>query len=56
MNEEYEKSVIEFEAVRNEAMDRYFKARQGLSRTKVQEDIFEGGFRMAWDGQKGQNK
>jgi len=45
----YEESVIEYESARNEAMDKYFNARQGLSRTAEQEKIFEGGFRMAWE-------
>ena len=50
MNDDsYEEQIIKFEVARNEAMDKYFNARQGLSRTKAQEDIFEGGFRMAWD-------
>ena len=49
MSDEYEESVIAFEAARNEAMDKYFAARQGLSRTPEQERIFEGGFRMAWE-------
>ena len=43
-----EEEYLEFETARNEAMDKYFKARQGLTRSQTQEDIFGGGFRMAW--------
>lgn len=43
-----EEKYLEFETARNEAMDKYFKARQGLTRSQTQEDIFGGGFRMAW--------
>ena len=53
MSDSYEKRVIEFEAARNKAMDNYFNARHGLSRTQIQERIFEGGFRIAWDLLKG---
>ena len=43
-----EEEYLEFETARNKAMDKYFKARQGLTRSQTQEDIFGGGFRMAW--------
>lgn len=46
---EYEKSVIEFETARNEAMDWWFSARPHIERTKEAEKIFEGGFRKAWE-------
>ena len=45
----YEERRIEFEDALNNAMDRFFNARHGLTRSKVQEKIFEGGFRMAWE-------
>lgn len=33
MNADYEERVMEFEAARNEAMDKYFSARPQLMRT-----------------------
>lgn len=48
MIDDYEERVIEFESARNEAMDKYFDARPHLERTRLQEMIFEGGFRAAW--------
>lgn len=47
--EEYEKSVIEFEAARNEAMDAFYAARPKLIRERDNEFYFESGFRMAWE-------
>ena len=46
---EYELSRIEFEIARNKAMDEYFNARINMERTVLNECIFEGGFRMAWE-------
>jgi len=46
---DYEKSVIEFETARNEAMDSYFNARPNLVRDARGERFFEAGFRMAWE-------
>jgi len=45
----YEKSVIEFEAARNEAMKKYLDARPQLFVTREKECFFEAGFRMAWE-------
>ena len=52
MSDTYEESVIEFEAQRNDAMDKYFNARPQLFRTREKECIFEAGFRMAWGSLK----
>ena len=46
---EYELSRIEFEIARNKAMDEYFNARLNTERMVLNEWIFEGGFRMAWE-------
>ncbi len=45
----YEEKIIKFESARNDAMDRFFKSRQHLQRTREQEFLFESGFRMAWE-------
>ena len=43
-----EEQIIEFEAARIDAMERYFAARPHLYRTRNKECLFEAGFRMAW--------
>ena len=43
-----EELIIEFEAARNEAIDKYFDARHWMVRTASSERCFEAGFRMAW--------
>ena len=49
MSDSYEEDMIEFEAARNKAMEKYFDARPQLFRTREKECLFEAGFRMAWD-------
>jgi hypothetical protein len=44
----YEQIMAEYESARNEAMDIYFRARPRLKITPENEEIFEGGFRLAW--------
>jgi hypothetical protein len=46
---EHELMIIEFEAARNNAMEKYFEARPQLFRTREKECLFEAGFRMAWE-------
>ena len=48
-DDSYERQVIEFESERNGAMDRYFNARSLLPRNPITEQVFEAGFRMAWE-------
>lgn len=51
---DFEEKIIQFESARNDAMNRYFNARQGLSRTEAQERIFEAGFRMGIEWSRSQ--
>ena len=44
-----EKSIIEFEAARNKAMDLWFDARKHIELNITSQFIFEAGFRMAWE-------
>jgi hypothetical protein len=46
---DYERRVLEYEAARNEAMDKWFNARVTVERTGHTEFIWESGFRMAWE-------
>lgn len=48
-DEQYEMRVIAFESARNLAADAWFAARPAIERTRENERIFEGGFRMAWE-------
>lgn len=49
MSELYEDQIIEFEAAMVDAQERWFKARDHIDRDILNERIFEGGFRMAWN-------
>jgi len=49
MSDSYENRIIEFEAARNEALEKYYAARPQLFRTREKELLFEAGFRMAWE-------
>ena len=44
-----EKSIIEFEAARNKAMDLWFDARKHIELNITSQFIFEASFRMAWE-------
>ncbi len=44
-----EQQIIEYEAARNKAMDKYFGARPQIFRTQQMEMIFDAGFRMSWE-------
>ena len=46
---EHELSRIEFEMALNKAMDEYFNARPALEKSISNENLFKGGFRMAWE-------
>jgi hypothetical protein len=46
---ENEMRIAEFEYARNQAIDKFFEARLNLDRTREEERIFEGGYRMAWE-------
>lgn len=48
MSHNRELEIVEYEAARNDAMDQWFDARQHIDRTRENEAIFEGGFRIAW--------
>lgn len=43
-----EEAFVEYELARNEAMDKWFDARPNVNRSRQDELIFEGAFRMAW--------
>jgi hypothetical protein len=49
VSELYEEQIIEFEAAMVDAQERWFKARDHIDRNILNERIFEGGFRMAWN-------
>lgn len=50
MNEKsYEERVAEYEAARNEAMEKWFSARPNIVQNRKNEYLFEAGFRMAWE-------
>jgi hypothetical protein len=49
VSELYEDQIIEFEAAMVDAQERWFKARDHIDRDILNERIFEGGFRMAWN-------
>jgi transcription elongation factor Elf1 len=46
---DYEYDVARYEAELYAAMDKWFTAREGLERSRWNEKIFEGGFRLAWE-------
>ena len=44
-----ERDIAEYESARNKAADEFFDARPKILVTKLHEDMFEAGFRKAWE-------
>ena len=49
MSDTYEQRIIAYEYTRNKAAAAWFDARPHIERTRENELIFEGGFRIAYD-------